>query len=201
MRRALLTTLALGGMLVGTAAPAAAAPPERMKESGNFAYLSSTTGDCREQGANRTTCSDITLDASTTSGGTVVVCVYTATYAFDSNRERFKLRSSESGCTEADASTLTVTDGLVATLAPTTVTLEDRGSATREVTVSAQDSPTGPIGTSTGRGTFTDGTCTFRYSYTEQSAEVAGTITLDGTTFNEFGFAASGENTVTQRCK
>ena len=200
MRRALLTTLALGGMLVGTAAPAAAAPPERMKESGSFAYLSSTTGDCREQGANRTTCSDITLDASTTSQGTVV-CVNTATYALDANRERFKLRSSESGCTEVDASTLTVTDRLVATLAPTTVTLEGRGSATRQVTVSAQDSPIGPIGTSAGRGTFTDGTCTFRYSYTEQSAEVAGTITLDGTTFHESGFAGSGENTVTQRCK
>lgn len=196
-----MTTLALGAMVVGAAAPASAAPPERMKQSGTFANLFSFTEDCREQGGSRTVCTNLSLQAFTIEDGRVVVCLDSSTFVL--NRDRFTLRDQESGCTEVPADTLTVTDGLVATLDATTITLtgDGRRGGTREVTVSAQDSPIGPISTSSGRGSFKDGTCTFRFSFTERSAEVAGTITVDGTTFQESGFASVGSSTVTQSCR
>ncbi|WP_448613817.1 hypothetical protein [Modestobacter sp. URMC 112] len=201
MRRAVLTTLAIGGMIVGAAGPASAAPPERMKNSGTYTSLFSYTEDCRQQGTSRSTCTNIGLNAYAIEDGTVSVCVDTATYVL--SRERFSLRSAEYGCTDVAASSLTVTDTFVATLAPTTVVLtsESGRGTTRTVTVSAEDSPVGPVQTSSGRGSFTDGTCTFRYSYTERSAPVPGTITIDGVTFEESGFASTGQNTVTERCK
>jgi hypothetical protein len=129
------------------------------------------------------------------------VCLSTATYVL--NRDRFNLRSQEYGCTEVPASALSLTSDLTATLASTTVTLtsEGRRSQSREVTVSAHDEAVGPVRTSSGRGSFRDGTCTYRYSYTERSAEVAGTITIDGTPLQESGFAAVGESTFSERCR
>ena len=199
MRRALLTTTALGAMLVGAAAPASAAPPERMKESGSYTSFSSYTVDCEQQG-NRSTCTELYLDAFTAEDGSLEVCVYTRTYVVSQNRET--TRSAEFGCSTTDASALTVTEALYATLAPTTVILEsETGGGTREITVSAQHSPIGPSSTATGRGTFTEDNCTFRFSYTEQFAQVAGTITVDGVTLDESGFVATGENTVMSRCR
>jgi hypothetical protein len=200
MRRALGIALTAGTLVVGVAAPAAAAPPEHMKTSGSYANLSSSTEDCRQHGSNRTVCTNVNLYASTNSDGTGFVCVDTATYSI--SRDRFTLRSQENGCTDVPDSTLTVTDGFVATLAPTTLTLFSDGakSSSRTVTVSAQDSPVGPVATSTGRGSFKDGTCTYRYSYSERSAPVTGTITLDGVTLDESGFAAVGSDRVTERC-
>ena len=201
MRRALLTMLSIAGFVLVAAVPAAAAPPERFRESGSYEYLYSVSEDCRQQGGERSVCSNVTVDAFTISEDLVAVCVSTATYVFQ--RERFTLRSEEFGCTEVDSSALTVTDGLVATLAPTTVTLssEGRRGGSREVTVSAQDSPIGDIATVSGRSSFRDGNCTYRSSFTERSAEVEGTVTIDGVTLEEFGFAATGESTTSVRCR
>jgi hypothetical protein len=201
MRRALLTSVTVGGIVLGAAAPAAADPPERFRESGPYQYLYSASEDCREQGGDRTVCSNVTVDAFTISDDLIAVCVSTATYVFQ--RERFTLRSEEFGCTEVAASALTVTDGLEATLAPTTVTLTSGGKkgGSREVTVSAQDSPIGDITTVSGRTSFRDGNCSYRSSFTEQSAEVAGTITLDDVTLEEFGFAGTGEARTTEVCR
>ena len=112
--------------------------------------------------------------------------------------------SQESGCTETSPGALTVTGDFTATLAPTTITFAscDRRGCTegRTVTVSAQDSAVGPVFTETGRGTFSDGACTSRYSFASQSAQVAGTLTVDGATQQQSGFAGISQFKVTTRC-
>ena len=201
MRRALMTSFAVGGIVLGTAAPAAADPPERFRESGPYQYLYSVSEDCRQQGTDRSVCSNVSVDAFTVSDDLVAVCVSSATYVL--RGDRFRVRESEFGCTEVPASTLTVTDGLVATVAPTTVTLFDEGrqGGSREVTVSAQDSPTGEVQTASGRDSVRDGNCTYRRTFTEDYAAVAGTITLDGVTFEESGIAGTGESRTSVLCR
>lgn len=69
----------------------------------------------------------------------------------------------------------------------------------RTVTVSASDS--GPAGTFTNRGSFKDATCTYRYSESGYSAPVTGTLTIDGTTLAEDGWAQQSEFKVSATCR
>jgi hypothetical protein len=204
MRRIFSTLVVMGGLVMGAAIPAAAAPP--MKESGTSSTLYSYTTSC-EAVKGRTVCTDIFLDAYTDTSGSSQVCVSVEQYAVGSRRSGSI--SSESGCTEVDPSAITVTSSLNATVSNTTVTLQsyncDRQgectvTGTRDVTVSASDQPVGPISSGTSRGTFTDGDCTYRYTSTSTSAEVAGTITLDGATYDEQGFADTSVYKVSTRC-
>jgi hypothetical protein len=52
-----------------------------------------------------------------------------------------------------------------------------------------------------GRGSFKDGNCTFRFSFTGQRAEVAGTMTIDGSTLAEQGNASTEDYRVSERCR
>lgn len=204
MRRAMFTSVMMTGLVLGTAAPAVAAPPEMEKQSGSYESLYSFSSSCTS--GSRSVCTDISLSASTDTSGFGETCVTIDTYSV--NRGRYTPISSESGCT-AGADTLTVRDDLTAVLARTTVTLEsyDCGrqdcvvSGSRDVVVSAQDKPVGPVSTATGRGTFTSDGCVFRFSYSETFAEVAGTITLDGVTYDESGSVNKGDYRTTSRCK
>ena len=192
-RRSFVPLIAVPVLLLMLAAPVAAAPP--MRESGTQQSLSSVATTC--SGA---TCTDTIVDAFTVDSETLVVCLSSYTY----NVRTGRLVSQESGCTETSPGALTVTSDFTATLAPTAVTVascDQRGCTEgRTVTVSAQDSAVGPVFSETGRGTSSDGTCTYRYRFSSQSAQVAGTLTVDGVTQPQSGFASISEFTVSSRC-
>ncbi len=154
---------------------------------GNFYELSSFTSTCSVSGG-RTTCTSTSLDAFTDSTGQPIACFEYFTYSID-QKGNFKVINQESGC--APAASFTITSGLVATLGATQIALQscDRHgcTTTQTVTVSASDSPSGPITTTTGKITTTSGGCTTRTSFTDKSADVAGTFTVDGITSQETG--------------
>jgi hypothetical protein len=204
MRRTALALFAVIGLLLTFVAPVAAdtGPPV----SGTLKYLSSSSVDCAPQGA-RTTCTETGVDVFPEDGGTVVVCTSVYTYTFSERTGRGRQISYEQGCTEPiDASALTITvsgDQMTAALAPTQITLAEcrrTCTETRTVTVSASDTG-GPVAKFTNRSTSRDGTCTFRYTESGQSAPVSGTITIDGTAIAESGFAQQSEVKVTETCK
>ena len=207
MRRAVLTVAAVFGLVLAMAAPVAAdTAPGPFRESGTSKSLSSFSSDCGTQGS-QTTCSDTSVDVFSIDPTTVEVCVYRATYSVNERTGQFRLTSEESGCSEVAESALDVSvsrDALTATLEPTQVTLfscnQRTCTETDTVTVSAADSG-GPVATFTNRGSFKDGTCTFRYSESGQTAEVSGTLTIDGTTLAESGGATISQFKVQQTCK
>ncbi len=192
-RRILAPLIAVPILLLVLAAPAAAAPP--MRESGTQESLFSVSTTC-----SGSTCTDTIVNAFTIDSETLVVCLSSFTY----NPRTGRLVSQESGCTETSPEALTVTGDFTVTLSETAVTLAscDRRGCTEgdTVTVSARDSAVGPILTDSGKGTFSDGTCTSRYRFTSQSAQVAGTMTIDGVTLEQSGSASISEFTVSTRC-
>jgi hypothetical protein len=121
-----------------------------------------------------------------------------------SNNGRFSLISDENGCT-SDASGVTIGADLSVTIAPTPITLDqcNKGpcNSPRTVTVSASDSPTDPITTTTSRSTTKSGGCTTRTTTTDTYADVAGTMTIDGTVLDETGFVDVFASTSTTHCK
>ena len=200
MRRFFVPLTVVPVLLLTLAAPALAAPP--LKESGTSMYFSSYSTVCVEGGSP--TCTDTSLDVFSLSPDTLLVCLNTYTYS----TRTYRLISQEYGCTETSSAALTFTGDFTVSLSDTSVTVAEvtcgprrcAEGGSRTVTVSALDSAVGPILTSTGRGSFTDGTCTYRYSFTDQSAELAGTITIDGVTVDQWGWGSVSQFTVTTRC-
>ena len=94
---------------------------------------------------------------------------------------------------------------LSVTIAPVTIDLQTCGrrtcSTSRTVTVSANDSPTGPISTSTTRSTTKSGGCTTKTTIDEQFADLAGTMTIDAATIDETGFVDVISQTSVTHCK
>jgi hypothetical protein len=74
-------------------------------------------------------------------------------------------------------------------------------TGSRTVTVSASDLPTSPIATTTIRTTTTVGGCTYRTTTKQLDAEVAGTLTIDGTSLDETGFVSVVSETMTIHCR
>ena len=177
------------------------------RESGTFKSLESYSSECVPQRA-RTTCTETSLSAFSISPTEVVVCVSTYEYTYSERTGRGRFIGEESGCSEpVPSSTLNITqsrDQLTATLAPTDVTFYEcdrRGcTETKTVTVSASDSG-GPVQSFSSRGSFKDGTCTYRYSESGVSAPVTGTLTIDGVTLDESGWASQSQFKVQENCK
>jgi hypothetical protein len=67
--------------------------------------------------------------------------------------------------------------------------------------VSANDSPTGPISTTVTRSTTRFGNCTTKSTTTDQFAGLAGTMTIDGTVFDQTGFIDIFTTTETTHCR
>lgn len=200
MHRFIVPAIVVPMLLLALAAPTLAAPP--LKESGTSMYFSSYSTVCSE--GRSPSCTDTSLNVFSIAPDSVLVCVDTYTYS----ARTYRLISQESGCTETSSSVLSITGDFTVTLSDTSVTVSElrcgrRGcieAGTRTITVSAQDAAVGPIQTSSGRGSFSDGTCTYRYSFTERSAELAGTMTIDGVTLDQWGWGSVGEYRVTARC-
>jgi hypothetical protein len=194
MRRIFVSLVVLPILLLLLAAPAAAAPP--LKESGTQESMSAFSSSC-----SAATCTDTFVDAFTVEEGLVVVCVSEFTF----NVRNGRIISEEFGCSEPSADGLVVTDDLSASLAETSVTFFDcnqRGCTEGDtITVSAELTSFGPVFTFTDRGTFSDGTCTFRFRSSGEQSEAAGTLTIDGETLDANGSVSISEFTVSSQCK
>jgi len=69
------------------------------------------------------------------------------------------------------------------------------------VTVSAELTGSGPLYSDTQRYTFTDGTCTFRYSSSGDQREATGTLTIDGDEMSAYGNIGTGKFSYWERCR
>jgi hypothetical protein len=143
-------------------------------------------------------CTDTTVSAflDPFSGGTA--CIDFQTYTDKT------FVSDENGC--APAPSFTISSTLAASFGPTSIALQlcDENfncTASRTVIVSATDSPTGPVTTTSGRSTTKDGTCTTKIKFTDRFVNVAGTYTVDGTTTAETGDVSTHTETSKTTCR
>ena len=201
MKRALVTTVVAGGMLLNTASPAAAAAPEGFRTSGQFSYLDSYSLTCTPEVEGRQVCTEWRLSATDGPEG-----VFVSVEMFEQlslNGEPVDNLSYAWSEKFGDLP-FTVTKDLTATLAPTTLvveTVDDDGRHSREVTFSASSTAVGPVGTTRSRDRFTDGSCTFTNSVRGSSGQVEGTIMMDGVTHPGRGGAGTSDVRSSQRCR
>jgi len=204
MRKVILALFTVMALVLTAAAPVAAATTGQV--SGTYKNLYAYSADCVPRGT-QTTCTETSLDVYTVEPPLLTVCVNENTYTYSERTGRGRFISSQGGCSELiDGSALVITvshDQLTATLAPTQVTLSDCGRRTcTEIgtpTVSALFTG-GPVQPYSNRQTYKDGTCTYRHSETGYSAEVSGSLTIDGTTIPEAGSAQQSEVKVQENC-
>ena len=184
----------VGGLLLLVAASIG---PVAADTTGGGNQLYSFSGSCTGSGAD-TVCTDTTISAFIDpSGATACFDVF----SYNPNTGDFV--SEEYGC--APASSFTITSSLAATLGATSIPLylcDGNGCPpSRTVTVSASDTPTGPITTMSGRSTTKDGQCTTRIKFTDRSVAVSGTFTVDSTTTPETGSVSTHTETSKTTCR
>jgi hypothetical protein len=197
VRRLVFAFLAVSAILLIAVAPVGAA----VGPGGPGTSFFSNSTSCSTTGG-RQVCTDTNLSVFPNGDGTELACVDIHTYSLSSTGRRNPI-SDENGC--APAGTLTVGTDLSVTLAATDVGLFtcNRRSCplSRTVTLSANDTPTSPVVTTTTRTTTTVDGCTKRTTTTEQSAELAGTLTIDGSPVDETGFVSVISQKLTIHCR
>jgi hypothetical protein len=177
MRRLLISVTAVCLLVLATAAPAFAAQPPRIHDSGTVEYASAYSESCAV-----TTCSYTSIDVYTfeleTGGTETSVCVYTVTYPLRGRggyTETF-------GCGTA-SSFLVAADLSKATLGTTTIagdTCSRTGCDPTTITVSGTFTATGDASSYSYRSTYRNGDCMERYSVKGASAPASFAGTLDG---------------------
>lgn len=195
MRRFAVAFLVVAIGLLFTVGPVAA------DTSANGTNFSSSSSSCSTSGG-RQVCTDTNLSVfANEDGSDGQPCLGVFKYSISSNG-RFSVISDEFGC--ASGGTLAVGDDLSVVLGDTQIPLETCNKQTctpsRTVTVSASDSPTGPISTTTTRSTTKSGGCTTKTTTTDRFVELAGTLTIDGTELDETGFIDVLTGTEVTRC-
>ena len=170
---------------------AASVVPVAADTTGGGNQLQSSSSTC-----DGDVCTDTTVSAFLDpSGGTA--CIDIVTY------QAKAFVSDEFGC--APAPSFTISSTLAASFGPTSISLqlcdENTCSDTRTVTVSASDTPTGPITTTSGKSTTKDGTCTTKIKFTDRSVNVTGTYTIDGVSTAETGFVSTHSETSKTTCR
>jgi len=176
--------------------------PVAADTSPNGSNFSSSSSSCATTGG-REVCTDLNLFASSNEDGSDgPPCLEIFKYSI-SRMGRLTVFSDEFGCASSGAASIGA--DLSVSLDPTDISLQDCGkrtcSAPRTVTVSASDSPTGPISTTTTRSTTKSGSCTTKMTTTDQFAELAGTMTIDGTVYDEQGSVDVFTSTSITHCK
>jgi hypothetical protein len=199
VRRFIISFLALPIALIVGAAPVAA----DTTGGGSGTHFGSFTETCSTSGG-RQVCTDTSLSVDPNGDGTSSACLDIFTYSQSSNG-RFTFISDEFGCTSNVS--LTVGSDYSVTLASTVIPMETcqahkrNCSGSSDVTVSASDQLVGDISKSTTRSTTISGGCTYRTTINETFGEVAGTMTIDGTTVAENGYLDIIDESSTVRCK
>ena len=195
MRRFVVASIAVPFILLLAVGTAAA------DTSPNGTNYSSSASSCTTSGG-RQVCTDTNLQVFSNEDGSLgQPCLEVFKYSISTNG-RFTVISDEFGCASSGA--IVIGADLSVTLDATQIPLENcnRQSCTsRTVTVSASDSPTGPISTTTTRSTTKSGNCTTKMTTTDQFAELAGTLTVDGTPSDSNGFVDVFTSTSITRCR
>ncbi len=203
-----ITALVLGMMASSVAAaggPGTAAGG-RIRESGTYTFASSFSTSCTEQ-KGRTVCTDTYLDVYSNSDYGTEACLSVETYAL--TRGGYDSISSEYGCSPVESGAFTVNSKLSsATLSPTSITLSTYScnrrdctvTSSRVVTMSASFTGTGELSSYSGRGSFKEGDCTYKYSYKGASREAAVALTLDGVTTDASGSIGTETYTFSTNC-
>lgn len=194
MRRFGVAFLAVPFVLLLAVGPVAADTSPNGTNFSSFSSSCSTTG-------GREVCTDLNLFVSSNEDGSDgPPCLEIFKYSVSSNRS--SVISDEFGC--ASSGTMTVGADLSVTVDPTDIELQNcnrQRCSSRIVTVSASDSPTGPVSTSTTRSTTKSGNCTTKMTTTDQFVELAGTMTIDGTVYDEQGSIDVFTSTSLTHCK
>ena len=194
MRRFGVAFLAVPFVLLLAVGPVAADTSPNGTNFSSFSSSCSTTG-------GREVCTDLNLFVSSNEDGSDgPPCLEIFKYSVSSNRS--SVISDEFGC--ASSGTMTVGADLSVTVDPTDIELQNcnrQRCSSRIVTVSASDSPTGPVSTSTTRSTTKSGNCTTKMTTTDQFVELAGTMTIDGTVYDEQGSIDVFRSTSLTHCK
>lgn len=202
MRRLVFGSLLSTALVLTLAAPALAAPP--IREDGTVTNASAFAGSCEPAGGGGVVCTDQYVDTFQTGPESWAVCVGRLTYSISASG-RFRQISNENGCADLTASALTIApDFRSASIAPTVVELLscNRRSCTDAgaITVSAELVSGGQVFESTNRGTFSDGTCTYRFTSAVVGTDGPAEITIDGVTLAGQGSYSSEEFSITSRC-
>jgi hypothetical protein len=197
MRRFIVSSLAIPFALLVALGPVAA----DTGPGGNGTFFSSFSTTCSTSAA-RQVCTDTNLQVGPDEAGNPTTCLDLFTYSVTSRR--FTFVSEQLGCVPTTG--FTVGSDYSVTLAPTDISLQTCGahkqcSGATIVTVSASDSVVGDVATTTTRSTTVVGGCTYRTTATDTSAELAGTITVNGSSTDEQGFLDILDSTTTIRCK
>jgi hypothetical protein len=179
-----------------------AVAPVAADTSPNGTNFSSSSSSCSTTGG-RQVCSDTNLYVfSNEDGSAGPPCLEIFKYSISTNG-RFTAISDEFGC--ASSGTIAIGADLSVALGATQIPLDNCNRRTctssRTVTVSASDSPTGPISTTVSRSTTKSGNCTTKMTTTDQSAELAGTMTIDGTVLDQTGFIDVFTSTSITHCR
>lgn len=186
-------------LLLAFASPVAAARP--ITESGTYESASAFASSCEQQGGS-TVCTDTYLDVFV-GPEWADACVSVNSYAI-SPSGRYRSISNAWGCAPATAFSL-ASDLSSASLETTAIQLYTCGRLTCSesdvVSVAGSWTQAGEAYTYSGRSTFTDGTCTYRQSFSGAQTEAAAVITLDGAASDGWGYLAREEYTVTVRCR
>jgi hypothetical protein len=199
MRRFVVAFVALPMALLLGVAPVAA----DTSGGGSGTRFSSATHSCTTNDG-RQVCTDTIVFVYPNGDGTSSGCLDIFTFLVPSN-DRFTVISDLFGC-NPDVS-LTVGSDYSVTLAPAVIPLqkcaEHKRSCTgsTNATVSASDTLVGDISTTTTRSTTITGGCTYKTTTTETFGDLAGTMTIDGTSLDEQGFLYIINETTTVRCR
>lgn len=180
MRRLVVVLVTLGVLLLALAQPAAAAPPTR--ESGEYSWADGGFRQCEPSGGGQI-CTETSLSVHEAPEG-ASACLSRYTYSISANG-RYRHISDSFGCADIAPDAFTVaSDMSVATLAATVIPMTScsRRTCSEEgtVTVSARFIGRGEVYTYSGRGSFTENDCRYRYSYDGANREAQARIWIDG---------------------
>lgn len=165
-------------------------------------YFSSFSETCSSTGG-RQVCTATSLSAYPDGG--MQTCLDMFTYSISPNGRQTFI-SDRYGCAPT-AGALTVGSDYSVTLAPTDISLQTCAAHKREctgsttVTVSATDVLVGDVTQTTTRSTTVDGNCTYKSTIKDTSAQLAGTLTIDGSSLDESGSLDIFDVNETVRCK
>jgi hypothetical protein len=200
MRRLAVASLALPFALLLAVGPVAA---DTGPGGGSGTYFFSFSSTCSTSGA-RQVCTDSNLSVAPNEGGDSETCLDLFTYSMSSNG-RFTFISDQFGC--APTGSLTIGSDFSVTLGSTDIAMQTCAAHKRQcsgstnATVSADDSVVGDVAKTTTRSTTVQGNCTTKTTTTDTSAELAGTMTINGTIVDEQGFLDIVDQSFTIRCK
>jgi hypothetical protein len=198
MRRFIVSSLAIPFALLVALGPVAA----DTGPGGNGTNFFSFSETCSTSAA-RTVCTDTYLNVNPDENGNSFSCLELYTFSITGRRGSFI--SDLYGC--VPTSGFTVGSDYSVALAPTDISLQICAAHKRQcsgsaiVTVSATESVVGDVAITTTRSTTVVGGCTYRTMATDTNAELAGTITVNGSSSDGQGFLDIFDSTTMVHCK